>query len=71
MLDQQLAEEFHEPIIRKFKKHKVHLSFLSIWGADLADKQLINKLNKGIRFYCAFLIFSVNMHGLLRLFKKY
>ena len=33
MLDQQLAEELHKPIIIKFKKRKVHLSFSeNIWG---------------------------------------
>ena len=27
MSDQQLAEELHKPIIKKFKKRKVHLPF--------------------------------------------
>ena len=31
----------------------------NIWGADLADMQLISKFNKGIRFLlCVFNIFS-------------
>ena len=47
---QQLAKEIHKPIIRKLKKKKVDFSFkVNIWGADLADMQLINKFNKGIR----------------------
>ena len=30
--DQQLAEELHKPIIRKFKKRKVHSTFMdNIW----------------------------------------
>ena len=49
--NQQLAEELHKPIIRKFEKRKVHTAFKdNIWGADLADMQLLNKYNKGIRF---------------------
>ena len=37
--DQQLTEELQKPIIRKFKKIKVHSSFIDdILGADLADK---------------------------------
>ena len=45
---EQLAEELHKPIIRKFKKRKVCSSFKdNIWGADLADMQLISKYNKG------------------------
>ena len=49
--DQQLAEELHKPIIRKFNKRKVQSPFVEkIWGADLADMQLISKFNKGFRF---------------------
>ena len=56
----KLAEELHKSIIRKFGKGKVHSSFKdNIWGADLADMQLISKINKGIRFLlCVINIFS-------------
>ena len=47
----QLADELHKPIIRKFKKRKMYSSFRdNIWGADLADMQLISKFNRGFRF---------------------
>ena len=49
--NQQLAEEIRKPIIRKFEKRKVHAAFKdNFWGADLADMQVLNKYNKGIRF---------------------
>ena len=65
MSDQILAEELQEPIIRKFEKQKVHLSFLdNIWGAVLADMQIISNLIKEFDFDYVLLIFSVNMHGL-------
>ena len=56
----QLTEELHKPIIRKFKKRKVHSTFKdNIWGADLADMQLISRSNKGIRsVLCVTDIFS-------------
>ena len=56
----KLAEELHKPIIRKFKKRKVYSGFKdNIWGADLADMQLISKFNKGFRFLlCVIDIFS-------------
>ena len=56
----QLAEELHKPIIRNFKKRTVYSGFKdNIWGADLADMQLISKFNKGIRFLlCVIDIFS-------------
>ena len=58
--NQQLAKELHKPIIRKFKKRKVYSTFKdNIWGADLADMQLISKFNKGFRFLlCVIDIFS-------------
>ena len=49
--NEQLAKKLHKPIIRKFKKRKVYSEFKdNIWGADLADIQLISKFNKGFRF---------------------
>ena len=49
--NEQLAEELHKPIIRKFKTRKVHLAFKdNIWAADLADMQLISKFNTGFIF---------------------
>ena len=48
----ELAEELHKPIIRKFKKTKVHLPFIdNIWGADLANMQLISKFNERNLFF--------------------
>ena len=36
--NEQLAEELHKPIIKKFKQRKVYSAFKdNIWGADLAD----------------------------------
>ena len=58
--NEQLAEELHKPIIRKFKKREVYSAFKdNIWGAGLADMQLLSKYNKGIRFLlCVLHIFS-------------
>ena len=40
----QLANELHKPIIRKFKKTKVYSCFRdNIWGVDLADMQSLSK----------------------------
>ena len=49
--NKQLAGELHKPIIRKFKKRKVHSSFReNIRGVDLADMQLLSKFNKRFIF---------------------
>ena len=58
--NQQLAEELHKPIIKTFEKRKVHAAFKDIiWGADLADMQLLSRYNKGVRLLlCVIDIFS-------------
>ena len=58
--NEQLAKELYKPIIRKFEKIMFYSRFKdNIWGADLADMQLISKFNKGFRFLlCVIDIFS-------------
>ena len=60
MTNKKWAQESNKSIIRKFEKRKVYSSFIdNIWGADLADMQLISKFDKGIRFLlCVIDIFS-------------
>ena len=55
-----LADELHKPVIKKFNKRKVYSQFKdNIWGADLADMQLLNKKNKGIKYLsCAVDLYS-------------
>ena len=49
--NKKLTDELHKPIIKKFKRRKVYSSFKdNIWGVDLADMQLISKLNKKIQY---------------------
>ena len=49
--NEQLADELHKPIARKFNKRKVYCSFKdNTWGVDLADIQLISNYNKEIRY---------------------
>ena len=46
--------------LKNFEKRKVHAAFKdNIWGADLADMQLLSRYNKGIRLLlCVIDIFS-------------
>ena len=58
--NEQIAKEWHKPIIRNFKKRTVYSgSRDNVWGANLADMQLISKFDKGFRFLlCLIDIFS-------------
>ena len=57
---QELAEKLQKLIIRKIEKMKSTVPFIhNIWGADLADMQLISRFIKGIGFLlCVIDIFS-------------
>ena len=60
MQNKQLAEELGKPIIRKFEKREVSLSFIdNIWGANLAGMQFISKFNQGI----CFLLSIINIYS--------
>ena len=44
--NRDLAEKLHKTIIRKLNKRKLHSPFIdNIWGADLAEMQLISNFN--------------------------
>ena len=44
-------KNFINPLLKNSKKRKVYSAFKdNIWGADLADMQLISKFYKGFRF---------------------
>ena len=56
--NKELAEELYKTFFKKVMKRK--LPFIdNIWGADLANMQLIFKVNKGFRFsLCVMDIYS-------------
>ena len=57
---------FINQLLQNFLKKKVYSGFKdNIWGADLADMQLISSLIKDLDSYYALLIFLVNMLGWL------
>ena len=60
MSNQELDEELHKPIIRKFGKRKVYSSFIdNLRGTDLANMELLSTFDKGICFLlCAMYIYS-------------
>ena len=59
ILNQELAEELHKLIIRKFEKRKVYSSFKdSIWGSGLEDMQSISKFDKTFRFLCVIGVYN-------------
>jgi len=47
----QLADELHKPIIKKFPKRKVYVNGIDkIWAADLVEMQAISNFNRGVRY---------------------
>ena len=57
VLNQQIVDELHKTIIRKFKSYSSLKE--NAWKADLAELQLIRKYNKIINFLlCVIDLFS-------------
>ena len=45
--EEQLAEELHKPVVKKFKSGKVYVRFKdNIWAAGLAEMELLSWKNK-------------------------
>ena len=59
---QQLAEELHKPITRKFTKRTVISNSVDeIWTADLVEMQKFSKWNKGIKYLL--IVIEVSKYG--------
>ena len=58
--NEELADELHKPIIKKFKRRKLYSSFKdNIWGVDLADMTLLSTFNKRTKYLlCVIDLFS-------------
>jgi len=56
----QLANELHKPIIRKFPKRRVLVNGMDeIWAADLVDMKAFSKMNNNFKYILAVIdIFS-------------
>ena len=63
MSNQELTEELHKSIVRKFEKRKINSSFIdNIWDADFADMKSLSKFNIWIRFLlCVIDIYSTHV----------
>ena len=58
------SEIIPNQLLENSKNEKIRIFKYNIWGADLADLQLISKCNYTFCFYYVLLIFIVNMHWL-------
>ena len=47
---EQIAEELHKPVIKRFKRRKVYARFKdNIWAADLAEMGSFSSKNKNVK----------------------
>ena len=59
-VNEQLAEELHKAVIKKFKRRKFHAKFKDIiWAADLAEMGSLSSYNRGVKYLlCAKDVFT-------------
>ena len=51
IVNEQLAEELHKPVIKKFKRSKVSARFKdNIWAVDLAEIESLSSKNKNVKY---------------------
>ena len=51
-VNEQLPEELHKPVIKKFKKRKVYARFKdNIWAIDLAEMGSLSSKNKNLKIF--------------------
>ena len=67
---QNLAEELHKPVRKKFSKRKVFVKGIDdTWGADLVEMGAYSKFNEGIR-YLLMVIDIFSKFGWIRVLKN-
>ena len=50
-VNEQLAEELHKPVIKKFKRRKVFARFKdNIWAADLVEMESLYSGNENVKY---------------------
>ena len=64
-VNEQLAEELHKPITKKFKRRKVYARFKgNIWAADFAKMESLSSKNKNVKYLLYVIDVFTKMHGL-------
>ena len=49
--NEQLAQELHTPVIKKFKRRKVYARFKdNSWAADLVEMKSLSSKKKNVKF---------------------
>ena len=60
IVNEQLAEELHKPVTKKFKRRKAYARYKdNIWAADLAEMELLSSKNKNVKYFlCVIDVFT-------------
>ena len=55
-INEQLAEELHKPVVKKFKRRKTYVRFKdNIWAANLAEIESLSSNNKNFKDLLCFI----------------
>ena len=69
-VNEQLAEQLHKPVIKNFKRRKVHTRFKdNIWAADLAKQSHCLLRIKMLNIHYVSQLFSLNMEKVKKMIK--
>ena len=64
-VNEQLPEELHKPVIKRFQRRKAYARFKdNIWAADLAVMESLSSKNKNVKYLLCVIYDFTKMHGL-------
>ena len=70
-VNEQLAEELHKVVIKKFKGRKAYSRFKNNnWAADLAEMESLPSKNKNVKylFDICFMFYVIRLFSFIRLY---
>ena len=64
-VNEELSDELHKPVIKKFKRQKVYSRFIgNIWPVDLAETKSLSSKNENVKYLLFVIDFLLNIHSL-------
>ena len=63
-VNEQLTEQLHKPVIKKFERRKVYVRFRgNTWAVDLAEMESLSSKYKNAKYLLCVIEVFTNVHG--------
>ena len=70
-VNEQLTEQLHKPVIKKFERRKVYVRFRgNTWAVDLAEMESLSSKYKNAKYLLCVIDVFTNVHGQVKKVKQ-